>query len=61
MAYPTKNEITRLPSKTLNVTLWAMQVLAALAFLSAAGAKLAGSRMMVRNSKRSDWANGSVT
>lgn len=47
IAYPKKNEITRLPRKALNVTLWVMQVLAALAFLSARAAKLTGSPMMV--------------
>jgi uncharacterized membrane protein YphA (DoxX/SURF4 family) len=47
MAYPTTNENIRTPGKALNATLWALQVLAALAFLAAGGSKLAGSPMMV--------------
>ena len=47
MAYPTTNENVRTSGRTLNATLWTLQVLAALAFLAAGGSKLAGSPMMV--------------
>ncbi len=35
------------PSKGLNITLWVLQVLVALAFLASGGSKLAGAQQMV--------------
>ena len=48
MTYPTMHEITRPPQqKARTITLWVLQALAALAFLAAGAAKLAGAPMLV--------------
>jgi uncharacterized membrane protein YphA (DoxX/SURF4 family) len=38
---------TSAPSKTINILTWVLQIVAALAFLAAGGAKLAGAQAMV--------------
>jgi uncharacterized membrane protein YphA (DoxX/SURF4 family) len=41
------NMASAAPSKGLNITLWVLQVLVALAFLASGGSKLAGAQQMV--------------
>jgi putative oxidoreductase len=47
MLYPTTSEVTRGSGKGTIVALWAMQIVAAAAFVAAGGAKLSGAAPMV--------------